>query len=163
MPPPFIFRRVEHANADWISVHARTPAMRGEPSDWPMLASLCSGLGVPVVANGDVKCLDDAVRLHESTGCAGVMAARGLLSNPALFAGHPTCPLSAVRDWLELSVSTGCVFQHMHYHLAQMLEGLLPRSERRLFGALSSTGAILDFLLERFGPSLRGDGPRDGP
>lgn len=133
--------------------------MRGEPADWSLLATVCSGLRVPVVANGDVKCLEDAVRVHDMTGCAGVMAARGLLSNPAMFAGYSSCPVAVIRDWLELSLNTGCAFQHMHYHLAQMLEGLLPRADRRLFGALSSTGAILDFLLDRLGPSLRPEAP----
>ena len=41
-----------------------------------------------MVANGDVKTLEDAKNVHVNTGVDGVMVARGILENPALFAGY---------------------------------------------------------------------------
>lgn len=40
---------------------------------------------VPMIANGDVFCMQDVMRTVEATGVDGVMAARGLLENPGLF------------------------------------------------------------------------------
>ena len=35
-------------------------------------------------------------------GCtAGVMAARGILNNPAMFAGYQSTPLQCVTDWVS--------------------------------------------------------------
>ena len=45
-------------------------------------------MNVPVVANGDVTSLDDAIRTRDVTGVDGVMVARALLENPALFQGY---------------------------------------------------------------------------
>ena len=44
-------------------------------------------LQIPVIANGDCFSLEDYARISTQTACHGVMAARGILENPALFAG----------------------------------------------------------------------------
>ncbi len=43
---------------------------------------------IPVIANGDVTSLEDARGVREKTGVDGVMVARALLENPALFDGY---------------------------------------------------------------------------
>ena len=40
------------------------------------------------MANGDVTSLDEAVATRDATGVDGVMVARALLENPALFDGY---------------------------------------------------------------------------
>ena len=42
---------------------------------------------VPVLANGDVRSLSVAAEVRAATGVDGVMCARGMLENPAMFAG----------------------------------------------------------------------------
>lgn len=39
--------------------------------------------------------------LYQLIGTSGVMVARGLLNNPALFAGHDVTPVQCVRDWVS--------------------------------------------------------------
>lgn len=39
-------------------------------------------------------------RVHEVTSVNGVMSARGLLSNPALYAGYQYTPLDCVKHWV---------------------------------------------------------------
>jgi tRNA-dihydrouridine synthase len=46
-------------------------------------------VGVPVLCNGNVRTLEDALRCLAYTGCDGVMAAVGLLRDPRLFARQP--------------------------------------------------------------------------
>ena len=43
---------------------------------------------IPVIANGDVTSLEGAREVQEKTGVDGVMVARALLENPALFDGY---------------------------------------------------------------------------
>ena len=40
------------------------------------------------MANGDVRSLSDAAEVRAATGVDGVMCARGMLENPAMFAGE---------------------------------------------------------------------------
>lgn len=46
-------------------------------------------VAVPVLCNGNVRTLEDALRCLAYTGCDGVMAAVGLLRDPRLFARQP--------------------------------------------------------------------------
>lgn len=43
---------------------------------------------LPFFPAGGVTVLEEARKIHEETGVAGVMVAQGLLNNPALFAGY---------------------------------------------------------------------------
>ena len=145
-------RRAVAAGADWVTVHGRTPRQRHEPIDVAAVAELAARLPCPVVANGDVRTLEDARRLAQSTGAQGVMAARGLLRNPALFCAdcEVAAPLRVVKDWVQIATDTGTPFSTYHYHLMQMLAPLTLRPERLLFNSLNSFSATVDFLEERF-------------
>ena len=63
------------------------------------------------------------------TGVDGVMAARGLLENPALFSGAEWTPAACVSDWLRVSAETGTPFTCFHHHLIYMCGSVLPRAE----------------------------------
>ena len=91
---------------------------------------------VPIIANGDAFGPDQIRHLEEQTGVDGVMCARGLLANPALFEGHDTVPLQCVIDYLEFGLQYGGVFNIHHHHLLQMLDRHLCRSERVQFNRL---------------------------
>lgn len=57
---------------------------------------------IPFVLNGDVFSMADVERAAREVGCDGMMAARGLLANPAMFAGFDSAPAECVEDWLRL-------------------------------------------------------------
>ena len=58
-------------------------------------------VGIPVIANGDVCSMSDVERVHQVTGVDGVMAARGILENPAMYAGFDCTPVQCVQDWVS--------------------------------------------------------------
>ncbi|HEX6287323.1 MAG TPA: tRNA dihydrouridine synthase DusB [Acidimicrobiia bacterium] len=77
----------EDEGAAAVALHARTARQlySGE-ADWTAIARLREAVqSIPVLGNGDIWTADDAVRMMESTGCAGVVVGRGCLGRPWLF------------------------------------------------------------------------------
>jgi tRNA-dihydrouridine synthase B len=71
-----------------LAVHPRTRAQGySGKADWSVIADLKRHIGdaFPVIGNGDVKTVEDATRMLETTGCDYVMIGRGALGNPWLF------------------------------------------------------------------------------
>lgn len=70
-----------------VTLHARTRAQGySGRADWSRIAELARALSVPVFGSGDVFHAADVPRMLETTGCAGVMIARGAMGNPFIFA-----------------------------------------------------------------------------
>jgi tRNA-dihydrouridine synthase len=71
-----------------ITVHGRTRAQGFSGTvRLPPIASVRAALpaDIPVVGNGDVKTVDDYLRMKRETGCNGVMIGRGSMGNPWFF------------------------------------------------------------------------------
>ncbi|XP_065348232.1 tRNA-dihydrouridine(20a/20b) synthase [NAD(P)+]-like isoform X1 [Cloeon dipterum] len=144
-------RRLQHCGVSFLSVHGRTAAERRQPADHDaigLLASACPGL--PIVANGDVDSVQVAEKVHEQTGCAGVMSARGLLHNPALFSGFEQTPIECVREWVDVAVSTGLSYGCLHRHIEMMLEEQLSAADKRLLHCMNCLPALLDFMQQTY-------------
>ncbi len=70
-----------------VALHGRTAAqLYGGQADWTAIADLVEVLDIPVLGNGDIWEADDALRMVQQTGCAGVVIGRGCLGRPWLFA-----------------------------------------------------------------------------
>lgn len=143
-------RRAESSGAAWITVHGRTPKQRMEPVNVEAIKLVKDSVSIPVVANGDIRTEADITKVHQSTGVDGVMAARGILENPAMYAGYETTPLECVQEWVRLSLGCGVTFTQFHHPLIHMLEPVTARTERRVFNTLTSTPAVLDYLREHY-------------
>eukprot|EP01104_Vermistella_antarctica_P012534 TRINITY_DN3653_c0_g1_i1.p1 TRINITY_DN3653_c0_g1~~TRINITY_DN3653_c0_g1_i1.p1 ORF type:complete len:346 (-),score=32.68 TRINITY_DN3653_c0_g1_i1:21-1058(-) len=142
-------RQAEKAGVAWISVHGRTVRQRsGTPADWNAIKQIVDSVGVPVVANGDVFSLEDAMSCQEKTGVSGVMSARGILQNPALYAGYRSTPPQCVRDFIDLSLSCGLPYYLMHKHLTYMLFNVQSNAERRVFSQIKTSSALVDYFHE---------------
>lgn len=82
----------------------------------------------------------------------GVMAARGLMENPALFAGYSTTPWGAVEKFLHLNMTLGPLpHQLTVHHVGEMMLKMLNKKERSsMVDSSSNTVELLDWLDERF-------------
>ncbi len=87
---------------DFLVVHSRTvdQKYRGQ-ANHALTAEIVEALGLPVIANGDVRSAEDARAVLAQTGAAGLMLGRGALADPHLFARirgtAPTQPTSDQR------------------------------------------------------------------
>ena len=78
-------RQLEAAGAQLLTLHGRTreQAFKGS-ADWHAIAAVKRALTIPVIANGDVNGVDDALRCLKVTGADGVMVGRGSMGAPWL-------------------------------------------------------------------------------
>ncbi|KAL7298398.1 hypothetical protein TKK_0008594 [Trichogramma kaykai] len=143
-------RQIEKAGSSFLTIHARTPEMRNEPIDLENLKLAISSVQVPVIANGNVRSLEDAKLLYHESQCNGVMVAGGLLTNPALFSGFVRTPLECIQDWLNITATLSTPFMCMHHHFVFMLEKVLEKKERQIFNALKDETSVHHFLKTRF-------------
>jgi tRNA-dihydrouridine synthase 4 len=93
-----------------------------------------------VIANGDVKTLRAAHEIAKVTGIDGVMSARALLENPALFKGYDSCPWEAVEKLMNYVAKAPIPFKLVMHHLTEMCGsgGHGPEGSNGVSGALLS-------------------------
>lgn len=121
-------KSVEKAGVDFITVHGRTKNTRSsQPANFDKIRTVKENVSVPVIANGDCFSLKDAYEISEYTKCDGVMAVRGILRNPAMFAGYEKCPWGAIERFWDYATAYGLPFRLVQHHLSCMMEGLVER------------------------------------
>lgn len=55
----------------WITVHGRTKDQRNQPVNLEAIRTIKDSVSCPVIANGDVRSLDDVERIADVTGVNG--------------------------------------------------------------------------------------------
>jgi nifR3 family TIM-barrel protein len=160
--------RAQDAGVAHVALHGRTAAeYYGGHADWDAIADLVELLDIPVLGNGDIWEADDALRMVEHTGCAGVVVGRGCLGRPwlfkdlgAAFAGSPDRAMPALgpvaatmrrhaellAEWLGDEARGVTDFRK---HVAWYLKGFSVGSDIRTAMAQASSLAELDELFGR--------------
>lgn len=153
-------RQLENCGLTFLTVHGRTITQKtSEPVNVKALRDIKESLRIPMVANGNVRSWENACDLHRETGADGIMAARGLLTNPALFkpilnleAGVSNLPgsssLECLLDWLQIEeqAQDQLQFQCFHHHLTFMWSKHLNRRQRQKFNAFTQKQQIKEFM-----------------
>lgn len=71
--------------AHWIVVHGRTRAQGYKPPvDWESIGRIRESVGIRVIANGDINCVESYRKCLEISGCIDAMIGRGVLAIPNL-------------------------------------------------------------------------------
>jgi nifR3 family TIM-barrel protein len=107
-----VARILEENGASLIAVHGRTRSQffNGK-ADWHAIAEVRQTVKIPVLGNGDVKCVADIERIKCDTGCNGVMIGRAAIGHPWIFQ-HKDRDQVSYQDKIEL----------IQRHLSHMLE-----------------------------------------
>jgi nifR3 family TIM-barrel protein len=115
---PFFAREFEQAGVAAVTIHGRTRAQgfAGQVSLEGIRTVTAAVERIPVVGNGDVRTVVDAVRMLTATGCTAVSIGRGALLNPWIFA--------QLRRWQETGdpgegpgYDQRVSFMDRHFHL----------------------------------------------
>ncbi|MBT9507610.1 tRNA-dihydrouridine synthase [Rhodoferax sp.] len=76
---------IEAGGANELVVHARTKAdAYRPPAYWERIADIRAAVRIPVVANGEIWNVQDALRCREASGCDMLMLGRGMVTDPGL-------------------------------------------------------------------------------
>jgi nifR3 family TIM-barrel protein len=76
----------QESGAKYITLHPRTKVEGyGPPARWDLIAEAKSILKIPVVGNGDILSVGDAIQMLKETSCDALMVGRGSVINPFIF------------------------------------------------------------------------------
>lgn len=76
---------IEGGGANELVVHARTKAdAYRPPAYWERIADIRAAVHIPVVANGEIWNVQDAMRCRQESGCEMLMLGRGMVTDPGL-------------------------------------------------------------------------------
>ena len=80
-----ICKILEKAGVASIAVHGRTRSQfYAGNADYEWIRKAKEAISIPLIANGDIRSIDDAIKVIETTKCDGIMIGRGVLGNPFL-------------------------------------------------------------------------------
>jgi tRNA-dihydrouridine synthase B len=87
-----VARIAEDCGADAVILHPRT-ADQGFSgfAEWKLIGDVKKHVKIPVIGNGDIRTVADAMRMLCRTGCDGIMIGRGCLGNPWIFKDIVSC------------------------------------------------------------------------
>ncbi len=92
-------QRMQNAGAQLLTIHGRTRSQGfSGKANWNAIYEVKKALTIPVVANGDIQNIDDAVRCLSQTKSDGLMIGRGSMGAPWLV-GQIDCALKGQQPF----------------------------------------------------------------
>lgn len=87
----------------------------------------------------------------------GTMSARGILENPALYAGRTVTPWECIEDYVDLALSYGTNAFIFHHHLMYMFEKSMSNAGTILLFSSDQLMCTFRFLLRALPPLFFSD------
>ena len=76
----------QEAGVKAIAIHGRTrEQFYRDHADWKIIGEVRQRMSIPVIANGDVRTVEDLDKIRQETGCEAVMVGRAAQGNPWIF------------------------------------------------------------------------------
>ena len=131
-----IAKIAEECGISALAIHGRTrEQFYSGKADWDIIAEIKQSINIPVIGNGDVFDVQDAVNMLEKTKCDAIMIGRGSQGNPWIFnrINHYMKTGEVLPEpTLEEKISTA--IKHMNLAVAEHGEYVAVREMRKHIG-----------------------------
>lgn len=128
----------QESGVRFITLHPRTKVDGyGPPARWDLIALAKEILQIPVVGNGDILTVDDALRMLRETKCDALMIGRGAVINPFIF--HQ---LRSYFSKTEYQPEWSALTRYFDVYLGEMSGNTLPK------GQVSKLKQLMSFLFK---------------
>ena len=131
-----IAKIAEECGISALAIHGRTrEQFYSGKADWDIIAEIKQSINIPVIGNGDVFDVQDAVKMLEKTKCVAIMIGRGSQGNPWIFnrINHYMKTGEVLPEpTLEEKISTA--IKHMNLAVAEHGEYVAVREMRKHIG-----------------------------
>eukprot|EP01039_Chlorochromonas_danica_P006759 gene6759-7469_t len=127
-----LVQQLYEAGASVIAIHGRYrvnltqrsgPGARDGPAHLDQIARICQTFPhIPIIANGNVRTLEDVSNNLEMTQAYGIMSAEGLLDNPALFSGKMVKKTVLAEEYLALAEEYPVKVKSIIFHIRRILK-----------------------------------------
>lgn len=81
-----IAKIAEDCGISALAIHGRTREQYySGKADWDIIAQIKRNISIPVIGNGDIFTIEDAINMLDKTNCNAIMIGRGAQGNPWIF------------------------------------------------------------------------------
>lgn len=131
-----IAKIAEECGISALAIHGRTrEQFYSGKADWDIIAEIKQSINIPVIGNGDVFDVQDAVNMLEKTKCDAIMIGRGSQGNPWIFNRiNHYMKTGEILPEPTLEEKIGTAIKHMNLAVAEHGEYVAVREMRKHIG-----------------------------
>ncbi|MBM7615993.1 tRNA dihydrouridine synthase DusB [Alkaliphilus hydrothermalis] len=165
---------IEANGGEVVTIHGRTrEQFYTGKADWDIIKAAKEAVSIPVIGNGDVFSIEDAIRLLDYTKCDGIMIGRGAQGNPWIFnrvdhymktgevLTEPTLKerIDMIIKHLNLVIEIKgeyIAIREMRKHISWYMKGFPKTAQlRNEINHMNSRGAMEELLLDYYHSTIK--------